>query len=315
MDLTILESNISTNTLSGTALANNSVDFSKLVSFTIKAEDIENSTITSSSDSAQHKISNAAVISEKIKDRNITGAKIAANVLGASHIPSDTVTDLQFALNSIEHEDIKTATLSGIKIQNLSITSRMFEDEALLANNINDNSFESNSIAENTLSSGSFADAAITKDKISNDTVSSTNIVDLSLLDADFGTNSLIEAKWLTDTITTIKITTEAASLIKFSSSAILSVKVSDYAIGTAAIKPENILTEHWALDTVVESKFANSSVTEGHLIDSQIDARVAAPNSILSSNIKNLSQLTIVIFQMKRLQPVKLQTMLSPPL
>ena len=125
----------------------------------------------------------------------------------------------------------------------------MFEDEALLANNINDNTFESKASSENTLSSGSFVDAAITKDKISNNTVSSTNIIDLSLLDADFETNSLIEAKWLTDTITTIKITTETY-LIKFSSSAILSVKVSDYASGTA-IKPENILTEHWALDTV----------------------------------------------------------------
>ncbi len=124
------------------------------------------------------KIANQNVTTEKIKDANVTTVKIANQNVTTDKIKDLNVTTEKINSLAVTNDKLATNSVSTVKIQDKNVTTAKLNDGAVTTIKISNEAVTESKVAPNAVTTVKIKNSAVTEDKIANGAVTEWKIAD-----------------------------------------------------------------------------------------------------------------------------------------
>ena len=219
IDGSILGTDISGATITGSNIADGTITSSNILNGTILGTDISGATITGSNIALETitsaNILNGTILETDISNNAITFDKLAVDSVGNTRIINGAVTHEKLSSYCVESDNIAGATITSSNIAGATIQGSNIASATIQGSNIAVGTITSSNIADGTILGTDISGATITGSKIAVGTITSSNIADGTILGTDISNQTITGANIQDDTITQSKLA--AAFLFRIS--------------------------------------------------------------------------------------------------
>ena len=208
-------------------------------------------------------IATQAVVTDALRDLNVTTAKIADGSVTTAKIAADAVTNAKLADNSVAIEQMQDNSVDTPELVDAAVTTAKLEDNSVTTAKIVDANVVTSKIADSNVTTAKLADSNVTTAKIADSNVTTAKIAD----------SNVTTAKIADSNVTTAKIADANVTNAKLADNSVSTIKVQDGAI--------------------TEAKLATNSVTNAKIADGSIDGAKLTNGTLDVDKIKGLDIVT----------------------
>ena len=187
-------------------------------------------------------IASRAVVTDALRDLNVTTEKIAA----------DAIDNSKLADNSVAIEQMQDNSVGTNEIVNLAVNNSKLADNSVSLAKMQDNSVDTAELVDNAVETNKINAAAVTEPKLAVDSVTTAKIVDGNITHPKIQDNAVITVKIADGNVINSKLATDSVSTIKVQDDAITEPKL--------------------AADSVTNRQIANNSIDGAKLTDGTVD-------------------------------------------
>ena len=197
-------------------------------------------------------IATQAVVTDALRDLNVTTAKIADGGVTTAKIAADAVTNAKLADNSVAIEQMQDNSVDTPELVDAAVTTAKLEDNSVTTAKIVDANVTTVKIADDNVTTAKIADANVTTAKIADSNVTTAKIADGNVTHPKIQDNAVITVKIADQNVTNAKLATDSVSTIKVQDGAITEAKL--------------------ATNSVTNAKIADGSIDGAKLTDGTVD-------------------------------------------
>ena len=187
-------------------------------------------------------IATQAVVTDALRDLNVTTEKIAA----------DAIDNSKLADNSVAIEQMQDNSVGTNEIVNLAVNNSKLADNSVSLAKMQDNSVDTAELVDNAVETNKINAAAVTEPKLAVDSVTTAKIVDGNITHPKIQDNAVITVKIADGNVINSKLATDSVSTIKVQDDAITEPKL--------------------AANSVTNRQIANGSIDGAKLTDGTVD-------------------------------------------
>ena len=197
-------------------------------------------------------IATQAVVTDALRDLNVTTAKIADGSVTTAKIAADAVTNAKLADNSVAIEQMQDNSVDTPELVDAAVTTPKIADSNVTTAKIADANVTTPKIADANVTTAKIADANVTTAKIADSNVTTAKIADGNVTHPKIQDNAVITVKIADQNVTNAKLATDSVSTIKVQDDAITEPKL--------------------AANSVTNRQIANGSIDGAKLTDGTVD-------------------------------------------
>lgn len=160
---------------------------------------------------------------------------------------------------AFDGKQIKSATVTGAKLVNLTVTSGKIADDAIISSKILDAAVTASKLAANAVTAASIADGTITLVKLASNSVDSSKIVDGSITGTDIGSATITGSNIAASTITAGNLATDAVTNAKIQDGAVTLAKLASNSVDSSKIVDGSITGTDIASNTVAAANLVTT--------------------------------------------------------
>ena len=187
-------------------------------------------------------IASRAVVTDALRDLNVTTEKIAA----------DAIDNSKLADNSVAIEQMQDNSVGTNEIVNLAVNNSKLADNSVSLAKMQDNSVDTAELVDNAVETNKINAAAVTEPKLAVDSVTTAKIVDGNITHPKIQDNAVITVKIADGNVINSKLATDSVSTIKVQDDAITEPKL--------------------AANSVTNRQIANGAIDGAKLTDGTVD-------------------------------------------
>ena len=251
-----------------------------------------------------------AITTDKIKDLNVTRAKLEADIIDGTKIADDAINSEHYADGSIDTAHIADLQVTTGKIAADAVTGAKIADDAIDSEHYAATSIDTEHIANENITTAKLANVAVTSAKLATDAVTTAKIVDSNVTTAKIADDAVTSAK-LENSInsaiaantakttnqthtgdvtgaTSLTIASSAVTTGKIAADAVTGAKIADDAIDSEHITDGSIDTAHIGDSQITTDKIADNAITDAKLAGGALDARYYTETELDAGQLDN---------------------------
>ena len=238
-------------------------------------------------------IATQAVVTDALRDLNVTTEKIANLSVINSKIGPDAVTNDKIADNAIAIEQMQDNSVSTAEIVNGSVTNTELADNSVSLSKMQDNSVGTAEIIANAVTNSELADNSVSLSKMQDNSVDTAELVDNAVETNKILNGAVTNPKLATDSVSTIKIVDGNVTHQKIQDNAVIEAKIADGNVTERKLDTDSVSTAKVVNDAITEPKLAANSVTNRQIADGSIDGAKLTDGTVDVDKIKGLDIVT----------------------
>ena len=275
---------------SGVGLTANSVNSSHIIDGSILGTDISGATITGSNIAdgtiTSSNILNGTILGTDISGATITGSNIALETITSANILNGTILETDISNNAITFDKLAVDSVGNTRIINGAVTHEKLSSYCVESDNIAGATITSSNIAGATIQGSNIASATIQGSNIAVGTITSSNIADGTILGTDISGATITGSKIASATIQGSNIAVGTITSSNIADGTILGTDISGATIQGSNIASATIQGSNIAVGTITSSNIADGTILGTDISGATITGSKIAVGTITSSNI-----------------------------
>jgi uncharacterized protein YjbI with pentapeptide repeats len=200
----------------------------------------------------------------------------------------EKIDESNIATQAVVTDALRDLNVTTEKIANLSVINSKIGPDAVTNDKIADNAIAIEQMQDNSVDTPELVDAAVTTAKLEDNSVTTPKIVDANVVTSKIADSNVTTAKIADSNVTTAKIADSNVTTAKIADSNVTTAKIADSNVTTAKIADANVTNAKLADDSVSTAKVLDNAITEPKLANNSVTNRQIADGSIDGAKLTN---------------------------
>ena len=188
-------------------------------------------------------IATAAVVTDALRDLNVTREKIAADAIDNSKLADNSVAIEQMQDNSVSTAEIVNGSVTNTELADNSVSLSKMQDNSVGTAEIIANAVTNSELADNAVALSNMQDNSVDTDELVDDAVTNAKLADNAVALANMQDNSVDTAELVADAVTEPKLAANSVTNRQIADGSISGAKITNGTLDIASVLAVDIRT------------------------------------------------------------------------